>query len=1083
MTDYTITISDTDYNLTVTEATYTVTISSAALAAFGIGDLNDVDNTDIGDGKFLQYNATSGKHEYVSSSATVSAIEDIGDVTITSPTDNQVLSYDSATTTWTNQTVAGGVTSHTDLTDIGSNTHGQIDTHISDTTNPHSVTAAQLGVEEGADVTDATNVDAAGAAMESDFTTNTFLYAATAGVPLPKTKAETRAILNVEDGADVTDATNVAAAGAVMKDGTQSNNQVGVFTGDGTLEGEANLTYDGNTLEINSGGNNTGLIVHSTDTHANIELSDDTSTYPIALQREGEHLTLLKDGTGDVAIGGQTPTEKLDVRGSIITSGTLYADRMEIKDDWDFSTWGTNNEKINIQNKVDANPEIHLLRDTDGLVTVGASAGAASTFYVYGDISVSGTVDGIDIATDVAANTTHRGLTNNPHSVSQSDLGITTGISDGNFVVIDGSSVSNNDYALWSATGLQGLSSSGVKTDLSLNNVDNVQQMPLSYLSTATSLGSSDVLVPSQNAVKEYVDDAVVAGGSYNDEQAQDAIGTILTDSATIDFTYNDGTPSITAVTIDSGIDHDSLANTHNLTTDVDHATITNGHNLTTDIDHASITNGHNLTTDIDHNSITNNHNLTSDIDHNTITNNHNLTTDIDHDQLTNYDADEHFTEASISHTNITDIGTNTHAQIDTHISNTSNPHSVDNTDVGLSNVDNVQQMPLSYLSTSTSLGSSDVLVPSQNAVKEYVDENAVGLTPSGISGQPQLNDGASGLKSNFIFYVSNETELIAALGDENYDTKEVIMTDYVTISTNVTYDVYKTVYLMKSYFLLMAGGDITFERKSSQTTGNASIQFYNNLNAMDDTSFTIEAGDNVILIINSPESDQSGTAPQVTCTAGAFPSAIYVNDPNHWEFSGDVTYTYDLPCRYQDLGTVAYASQSTSAPTITPAQFGHIHVDTANEEFYVSVDNTASSDWVQLGTMKDVVDDTTPQLGGNLDLNAKGIILDSQTYGGGIGTGDLVYFDGTDWEATDADAEATSKGMLGITLGSTQILTYGVWTTSGLTAGDTYYISTTAGEITNTAPSATGDIVRIIGYAISTTQLMFIPDGTLVEI
>lgn len=34
---------------------------------------------------------------------------------------------------------------------------------------------------------------------------------------------------------------------------------------------------------------------------------------------------------------------------------------------------------------------------------------------------------------------------------------------------------------------------------------------------------------------------------AYSDEQAQDAIGTILTDSSTVNFTYDDATPSITA--------------------------------------------------------------------------------------------------------------------------------------------------------------------------------------------------------------------------------------------------------------------------------------------------------------------------------------------------------------------------------------------------------------------------------------------------------------------------------------------------------------------------------------------------------
>jgi hypothetical protein len=47
----------------------------------------------------------------------------------------------------------------------------------------------------------------------------------------------------------------------------------------------------------------------------------------------------------------------------------------------------------------------------------------------------------------------------------------------------------------------------------------------------------------------------------FTDERAQDAVGTILTDTASIDFTYSDATPSITAVVLPAGVDHNSLAN------------------------------------------------------------------------------------------------------------------------------------------------------------------------------------------------------------------------------------------------------------------------------------------------------------------------------------------------------------------------------------------------------------------------------------------------------------------------------------------------------------------------------------------
>lgn len=58
----------------------------------------------------------------------------------------------------------------------------------------------------------------------------------------------------------------------------------------------------------------------------------------------------------------------------------------------------------------------------------------------------------------------------------------------------------------------------------------------------------------SQQSIKAYVDTSILGAGGYNDEAAQDAIGTILADSSTIDFTYTDATPEITAIVKDDSI-------------------------------------------------------------------------------------------------------------------------------------------------------------------------------------------------------------------------------------------------------------------------------------------------------------------------------------------------------------------------------------------------------------------------------------------------------------------------------------------------------------------------------------------------
>jgi hypothetical protein len=102
------------------------------------------------------------------------------------------------------------------------------------------------GIEANADVTDATNVAAAGALMDSEVTNLDFIKGLTKGISDGNVLTANNAVanndflringteveglnvsevltaLNVESGADVTDATNVEAAGAVMNTGNQT---------------------------------------------------------------------------------------------------------------------------------------------------------------------------------------------------------------------------------------------------------------------------------------------------------------------------------------------------------------------------------------------------------------------------------------------------------------------------------------------------------------------------------------------------------------------------------------------------------------------------------------------------------------------------------------------------------------------------------------------------------------------------------------------------------------------------------------------------------------------------------------------
>lgn len=102
--------------------------------------------------------------------------------------------------------------------------------------------------------------------------------------------------------------------------------------------------------------------------------------------------------------------------------------------------------------------------------------------------------------------------------------------------------------------------------------------------------------------------------------------------------------------------------------------------------------------------------------------------------------------------------------------------------------------------------------------------------------------------------------------------------------------------------------------------------------------------------------------------------------------------------------------------------------------------------------------------------------------------SGTIHIRDNTDW-ATQADAtdNTASTGLLGIALGSAAnegLVLFGDvdYTIIG-DVGTPVYLDTTAGGFTTTAPTGSGNIVRVMGYIIGSNKIFFNPSNDWLEI
>ena len=100
--------------------------------------------------------------------------------------------------------------------------------------------------------------------------------------------------------------------------------------------------------------------------------------------------------------------------------------------------------------------------------------------------------------------------------------------------------------------------------------------------------------------------------------------------------------------------------------------------------------------------------------------------------------------------------------------------------------------------------------------------------------------------------------------------------------------------------------------------------------------------------------------------------------------------------------------------------------------------------------------------------------------------------YQGTAWAEADATGEATTKGLLGLALGTVPatngMLTNGMGYLSaaptGGSDGAVLYVSDTAtGTLTATVPADSTDFVRVAGYQVGTQKVYFSPSQDYIDL
>ena len=220
--------------------------------------------------------------------------------------------------------------------------------------------------------------------------------------------------------------------------------------------------------------------------------------------------------------------------------------------------------------------------------------------------------------------------------------------------------------------------------------------------------------------------------------------------------------------------------------------------------------------------------------------------------------------------------------------------------------------------------------------------------------------------------------------------------------------------------------------------------------------------------------------------------------DYRHNPYTGKLDY-YE---KSEEPDLSAYLTSATAATTYLKLDQNTPQIITATETTITASDelyfgDVTDSTKIKKDTVQGILDlvsapdlSAYSKIDGSTDFTGEPSVKKNFTAGEALTAGNICYLksDGKFWKAR-GNAEATTKGRIVMALASIsanasgQFLVRGYYTDSGLTAGATYFISTsTAGAKATTAPSS-GNFARVVGWAMSTTSFYFDPSKDYIEV